>query len=127
MTAHTVNLTRPSALQLDANTPCVLEIHMPMALAHRIDPSLPPPPYRVGTITAEVFRDGHSMPLLRGLMAQIAAQILGPKYTAATLAAQTTTAKGDNVALIRPLDTWDGNAVATDRAGGGVFGFAAGY
>ncbi|AEO56425.1 hypothetical protein MYCTH_2301343 [Thermothelomyces thermophilus ATCC 42464] len=121
MAAHTVKLLRPSALQLDANTPCVLEIHMPMTLPHRLDPSLPAPPYHAGTITAEDFRDDHAMPLLRGLMAQIAAHMLGPEYAAATLAAQTT-AKDDNIVL-RLLDTWDGNAV-TDRAG---FDFAAGY
>ncbi|KAK3307615.1 uncharacterized protein B0T15DRAFT_484683 [Chaetomium strumarium] len=70
MAAHTVKLLRPSALQLDANTPCVLEIHMPMTLPHRLDPSLPAPPYHAGTITAEDFRDDHAMPLLRGLMAR---------------------------------------------------------
>ncbi|KAL2177300.1 uncharacterized protein P884DRAFT_259510 [Thermothelomyces heterothallicus CBS 202.75] len=121
MAAHTVKFLRPSALQLDANTPCVLEIHMPMTLPHRLDPSLPAPPYHAGTITAEDFRDDHAMPLLRGLMAQIAAHMLGPEYAAATLAAQTT-AKDDNIVL-RLLDTWDSNAV-TDRAG---FDFAAGY
>ncbi|KAK4040388.1 hypothetical protein C8A01DRAFT_35622 [Parachaetomium inaequale] len=38
-------LLRPSAMKIDADTPCVLEMHIPIDLPHRLDPSLPAPPY----------------------------------------------------------------------------------
>jgi hypothetical protein len=91
-----------------------------MTLPHQLDPSLPAPPYHAGTITAEDFRDDHAMPLLRGLIVQIASQILGPEYAAAALEAQATS----KASVLRLLDTWDGNVI-TDKVNN--FNFVAGY
>lgn len=40
-----VKFTRTEALQLDAAEPYVLKFHIPIPLPHRLDPSLPAPPY----------------------------------------------------------------------------------
>ncbi|KAK4238534.1 hypothetical protein C8A03DRAFT_33411 [Achaetomium macrosporum] len=120
MAAPSIKLIRPSALQIDASAPCVLEINIPITLSHRLDPSLPAPPYHAGTITAEDFRDHHAMPLLRGLIAQIASHILGPEYAPAALEAEAT----PKISVLRLLDTWDGSAI-TDKVDG--FNLAAGY
>ncbi|KAH6620887.1 hypothetical protein B0J18DRAFT_430940 [Chaetomium sp. MPI-SDFR-AT-0129] len=45
MACPPVRLVRPKAFQIDATTPCVLEINIPIPLPSRFDPSLPAPPY----------------------------------------------------------------------------------
>ncbi|KAK3293861.1 uncharacterized protein B0H64DRAFT_374723 [Chaetomium fimeti] len=72
-----IKLLRPSALQLSADEPCILEMHIPIALPHRLDPSLPAPPYHTGTILPHDFRDRHAISVFRPLMAQVLAHMLG--------------------------------------------------
>ncbi|KAK4139829.1 uncharacterized protein C8A04DRAFT_32660 [Dichotomopilus funicola] len=45
MTLPPVKLLRPDGLQIDADTPCILEVNIPITLPHQLDPSLPAPPY----------------------------------------------------------------------------------
>lgn len=122
MAVPPIRLLRPSALKIDADSPCVLEMRIPIALPYRLDPSLPAPPYHPGTITAEQFRALHAMPLLRGLMAQIVSHMFGPEYAAATLEAptQATSPPCD----LRLLATWDASTIFDKENG---LDFAAGY
>ena len=87
MAVPPIRLLRPSAMTIDAEIPCVLEIGIPTTLPHRLDPSLPAPPYHPGTITAEEFRDSYAMPLLRRLVAQIVSHLFGPEHATAALEA----------------------------------------
>lgn len=122
MAVPPVKLLLPSALKIDADTPCVLQMHIPIALPHRLDPSVPAPPYHPGTVTAECFRDLHAMPLLRRLIAQIVSQMFGPEYAAAALTAPTrATSESRNLRL---LANWDASAVVDKENG---FNVAAGY
>ena len=77
-----IRLLRPDALQLGFNESCILEVHFPITLPHRLNPSLPAPPYHNhdGGLPIDSFRDDHAMPLLRTLMAQIVAAMFGPDY-----------------------------------------------
>ncbi len=84
-----IRLLRHSAMMMDPEEPCVLEIAIPIALPHRLDPSLPAPPYHPDTMTAEEFRDSHAMPLLRRLVAQIVFHLFGPEHATAALEAPT--------------------------------------
>ncbi|KAH6631829.1 hypothetical protein F5144DRAFT_572305 [Chaetomium tenue] len=89
MACSPVRLLRPGALQIDATTPCVLEINMPIPLPYRLDPLLPAPPYILddrndndngnGNDAAipDAFRDTHVQPLVRRLIPQIAAHLFG--------------------------------------------------
>lgn len=52
-----IRLARPDGFRIDADTPCVLEMQLPIPLPHRLDPSLPAPPYHNDTIDPYVFRD----------------------------------------------------------------------
>jgi hypothetical protein len=80
-----VKLLRPNALQIDADTLCVLEVNIPITLPHQLDPSLPAPPYhnRDGGLPAEDFRDFNAMPLARALLAQVVSRMSGSEYTGA--------------------------------------------
>ncbi len=127
MEAARVRLIRPSALQMGVDTPCVLEVNIPITLPHRLDPSLPAPPYynQNDALPAEDFRDFHAMPLARALMAQIASLMFGPEYPGTILEADTprapaTSESGD----LQLLTAWECNAI-TDKENG--FDFAAGY
>jgi hypothetical protein len=91
MVCPPVRLLRPSALQIDATTSCVLEINIPIPLPHGLDPSLPAPPYILddrndngngngaddGATIPEAFRDTHVQPLVRRLTPLIAAHLFG--------------------------------------------------
>lgn len=91
MACPPVLLLRSSALQIDATTPCVLEINIPISLPHRLDLSLPAPPYILddrndndngkgaddGATIPEAFRDTHVQLLVRRLIPQIAAHLFG--------------------------------------------------
>ncbi|KAL2259233.1 hypothetical protein VTK26DRAFT_7169 [Humicola hyalothermophila] len=85
MAAPPVKLLRPSGLQIDADTPCILEVNIPITLPHQLDPSLPAPPYhnRDGGLPAEDFRDFNAMPLARALLAQVVSRMFGSEYTGA--------------------------------------------
>src|SRR4051794_39659499 len=76
--AISVKLVRPSALQLSAHEPCVLEIHIPVTLPDRLNSSLPAPPYHAGTIQPYEFCNRHAITVFRPLMAQILTYMLGP-------------------------------------------------
>ncbi|KAK3291669.1 uncharacterized protein B0H64DRAFT_446311 [Chaetomium fimeti] len=71
MALQPVRLLRPSALKIDADTPCVLEMHVPFAVPSSLDPSLPAPPYHPGNVTGDDLLDLHAMPVLRRPMAEI--------------------------------------------------------
>ena len=73
-----VGFVRPGALQLGADEPCVLEIHIPITLTHHLNPSLPAPPYHAGTIQPYEFRNGHAITVFQLLIAQIITHMLGP-------------------------------------------------
>jgi hypothetical protein len=97
MACPPVLLVRPIALQIDATTPCVLEINIPIPLPYRLDPLLPAPPYILderndndndngndngngadaGATIPDAFRDTHVQPLVRRLIPQIAAHLFG--------------------------------------------------
>ncbi|KAK3301709.1 uncharacterized protein B0T15DRAFT_577978 [Chaetomium strumarium] len=116
-----VKLLRPNALQIDANTPCVLEVNIPITLPHRLDPPLPAPPYHNrdgGGLPAEDFRDFNAMPLARALLAQVVSRMFGSEYTGAIV---------DFRPRARPFDfllvaSWECDAV-TDKTS---FDFPAG-
>lgn len=117
MAVPPITLIRHYTLPTDADKPCVLELHIPINLPHRIDPSLPAPPYHGGTTPVEVFRDDYAMPLLRGLMAQIVSLMFGPDHAATALEAQARAQVGID-------HGWHCHHI-TDRENG--FDLAAGY
>jgi hypothetical protein len=91
MVCPRVLLLRPIALQIDATTPCVLEVNIPIPLPYHLDPSLPAPPYILDdrndndndndddndNTIPDAFRDTHVQPLVRRLIPQIAAHLFG--------------------------------------------------
>ncbi len=121
-----ITLLRPDALQLNAEEPCVLEVHFPIPLPHQLDPSLPAPPYHNhdSGLSVESFCNDHAMPLLRSLMAQIVAGMFGPGYPGTILEADSAlpaTSTLDDLQLIMDFD-FDS---VTDKENG--FDFEAGY
>ena len=124
-----VKLVRPSALQLSAHEPCVLEIHIPVTIPHRLNPSLPAPPYHAGTVEPYGFRNHHGITVFRPLMAQILAHMLGlnsssdPDYINAMSNLELEVATDSNDSF-RLFATWKTDAVF-DKANG--FDFEAGY
>ncbi|KAL2192858.1 hypothetical protein P885DRAFT_16412, partial [Corynascus similis CBS 632.67] len=87
MAVPLLRIIRPIALQIDADEPCVLEVHFPITLPHRLDPSIPAPPYhnRDGGLPAEIVRDFYGTPLARALAATIVSHLFGPGYPGAIL------------------------------------------
>ncbi len=82
-----VRLLRPPALKIDASTPCVLELNIPIRLPHKLDPSITVPPYHPGTTTADDLLDFQALPVLRRLMAAAVMDLFGAEHAAATLEA----------------------------------------
>ncbi|KAK4244091.1 hypothetical protein C7999DRAFT_35544 [Corynascus novoguineensis] len=82
-----VRLILPIALQIDADEPCVLEVHFPITLPHRLGPSVPAPPYhnRDGGLPAEIVRGFYGTPLAQELAAEIVSYLFGPGYRGAIL------------------------------------------
>ena len=118
-----VQLLCPSALRIDADTPCVLEMHVPIAVPHNLDPSLPAPPYH--NVNGEDLLDLHALPVLRRLMAGIVSHMFGSEHAAAALEATTqaipTNPGAPNLRLIAEFDA---SAVANKENG---WDLAAGY
>ena len=119
-----VRLLRPSWLKIDADAPCVLEMHIPMALPHRLDPSVPAPPYHPGMVTADDLVRLHVTPVLRRVMAAIVSCLFGPQHASAALAAPTWTASAPGAPRRRFLVEYDVSAIV-DRENG--FDLVAGY
>ncbi|KAK4148410.1 hypothetical protein C8A00DRAFT_39026 [Chaetomidium leptoderma] len=119
-----VRLLRPSALKIDADTPCVLEMHVPVAVPYRLDSSLPAPPYYPGGVTDEDLLDLHAMPVLRRLMAEIVSHMFGPEHAAAALEAPTRAIPTPGAPKLRLVAEFDASTVADKENG---FDLAAGY
>lgn len=120
-----IQLVRPSALQIDADTPCVLEMHIPITLPHQLDPSLPAPPYHLGIVGAEAGLSSHAIPVLRRLMAGIVYRLFGPEHAADALNASDQallpTPGARHLRLVSDFDS----SLVIDRKNG--FNLAAGY
>ncbi|KAK4246602.1 hypothetical protein C7999DRAFT_33034 [Corynascus novoguineensis] len=119
-----VRLLRPSALKIDADTPCVLEMYVPVAIPHSLDPSLPAPPYHPGNVTGDDLLDPHAMPVLRRLMADIVSHMFGPDHAAAALEAPTQAMPTPGAPKLRLTAEFDASAVADKE---NDFDLAAGY
>lgn len=80
-----VKLLRRNGIQIDADTPCILEVNIPITLPHQLEPSLPASPYhnRAGGLLAEDFRNINAMPVARALLGEIVSGMFGPGYTGA--------------------------------------------
>jgi hypothetical protein len=112
-----VRLLRPSALKIDADAPCVLEMHVPVTVPHRLDPSLPAPPYRLDSVTSDELLYLHAMPVLRRLMAGIASQMLGPEHAVTSLEAPIQAIPNPVAAKLRLLAEFDASDVANKEDG----------
>ncbi|KAL2193867.1 hypothetical protein P885DRAFT_80875 [Corynascus similis CBS 632.67] len=119
-----VRLLRPSALKIDADTPCVLEMYVPVTISHSLDPSLPAPPYYPGNVTGDDLLDPHAMPVLRRLMAGIVSHMFGLDHAAAALEAPTRALPTPGAPKLRLMATFDASAVADKENN---FDLAAGY
>lgn len=119
-----VQLVRPSALQIDADTPCVLEMHIPIALPHQLDPSVPAPPYHLGTVGSEAVLSSQARPVLRRLMAEIVSRLFGPEHAADALEASDQAPPTPGARHLRLISDFDSSLVV-DRENG--FNLAAGY
>ncbi len=117
-----VQLLCPSALKIDADTPCVLEMHVPVAVPHSLDPSLPAPPYH--NVNGEDFLDLHALPVLRRLMAGIVSQMFGSEHADAALEATTRAIPIQGAPKLRLIAEFDASAVANEENG---WDLAAGY
>ena len=115
MAVPPIRLLRPSAMTLHAEIPCVLEIGIPIALPHRLDPLLPAPPYHPGTITAKEFRESYAMPLLRRVVAQIASHLFGSEHAKAALEVPTQATSPPYG--LRLLTTWNLSAIDDNETG----------
>lgn len=80
-----IRLVHTNALKTEATTPCVLEMHVPITLPHRLGPSLRAPPYNPDSVTRDDLLEGHTFPVLRRLMAALVSHMLGPEDGAAVL------------------------------------------
>lgn len=118
-----VQLLRPGALKIDADTPCVMEMHVPVAVPHRLDPSLPAPPYQPGNMTDEDLID-HAMPVLRRLIAEIVCHMFGSEHAAAVLEVPTRAIPIPGGLKLRLVAEFDASAVADKENG---FDLATGY
>ncbi len=134
-----VKLIRPSAFELDLAEPCLLEIHIPIPLPHRLDPSLPAPPYILNhnddlpnppgnrtTVSPEDYQTIHALPLLRYLISQIQSKLFSQptSASAAAVAATTATASSSDPDLGgQLLHSWDVSIVPDKQ---GRFDVAAG-
>ncbi|KAK3293806.1 uncharacterized protein B0H64DRAFT_398735 [Chaetomium fimeti] len=119
-----VQLVRPSALQIDADTPCVLAMHIPITLPHQLDPSVPAPPYHLGIIGAEAGLSSHAIPVLRRLMAEIVSRLFGPEHATDALKASDHALPTPGARHLRLMSEFDSSLVI-DRENG--FNLAAGY
>ncbi len=119
-----VRLVRPSALQIDANTPCVLEMHIPITLPHQLDPSVPAPPYHLGIVGGEAVLSLRAMPVLRRLIAEIVSHLFGPEHAADALRASDQAPSTPGARHLRLVSEFDSSLVV-DRENG--FNLAAGY
>jgi hypothetical protein len=80
-----IRLLRPRALKIDADAPCVLEIHIPINLPH----------------------------CYGSWCAQIASHLLGPKHTAAALEAQARATSGSAHSDVRLITKIEGTSVTS--------------
>ena len=119
-----IQLVRPSALQIDADTPCVLEMHIPITLPHQLDTSVPAPPYHLGIIGGEAVLSPYAIPILRRLMAEIVSRLFGPEYTADALKASDQALPTPGARYLRLVSDFDSSLVI-DRKNG--FDLVAGY
>jgi hypothetical protein len=119
-----VRLLRPSALKIDIDAPCVLEMHVPVKVPHRLDPSLPAPPYHLDSVTSDELLYVHAMPVLRRLMAGVVSQMFGPEHAVTALEAPIQASPDPVAPKLRLLAEFDASDVA-DKEGG--FDLAAGY
>ncbi|KAL2140149.1 hypothetical protein VTI28DRAFT_4198 [Corynascus sepedonium] len=119
-----VRLVRPSALQIDADTPCILEMHIPITLPHQLDPSVPAPPYHLGILGGEDLLNLYAMPVLRRLMAEIVSRLFGPEHAADALRASNWAVPTPGARHLRFIGDFDSSLVV-DRENG--FNLAAGY
>ncbi len=117
-----VQLLCPSALKIDADTPCVLEMHVPVAVPHSLDPSLPAPPYH--NVNGEDLLDLYALPVLRRLMAGIVSHMFGSEHAAAALEATTRAIPTLGASNLRLMAEFDVSAVANKENG---LDIAAGY
>lgn len=119
----TVKLQRPDALQVNADEPCLLKIHVPITLPHRLDPSMPAPPYHEGTVSAHNFRHHHALPVFKELMAHTLSHLVGGEHTVdiANLEFEVETKSSDQFRL---FGSWEADA-AFDKENG--FDAEAGY
>ena len=124
LTLPPVRLVRPSALQIDADTPCVLEMHIPITLPHQLDPSVPALPYHLGIVGSEAVLSLHALPVLRRLIAEIVSRLFGPEHAADALKASDQAPPTPGARHLRLVSDFDSNLVI-DRENG--FDLAAGY
>ncbi|KAL2195397.1 hypothetical protein P885DRAFT_40681, partial [Corynascus similis CBS 632.67] len=115
---------RPSALQIDANTPCVLKMHIPITLPHQLDPSVPAPPYHPGILGGEALLNLYVMPVLRRLMAEIVSRLFGPEHAADALRASNWALPTPGARHLRLIGDFDSSLVVDKENG---FNLAAGY
>ncbi|KAH6620953.1 hypothetical protein B0J18DRAFT_431109 [Chaetomium sp. MPI-SDFR-AT-0129] len=118
-----VQLVRSSALQIDADTPCVLEMHVPITLPHQLDPSMPAPPYHLA-MGAEDGLSSYARPVLRRLMAEIVSRLFGPEHAAEALKAPDRALPTPGAHYLRLISDFD-LYIIVDRKNG--FNLAAGY
>ncbi|KAK4153460.1 hypothetical protein C8A00DRAFT_15315 [Chaetomidium leptoderma] len=138
-----VKLIKPDALHLDAAEPCLLEFHIPIPLPHRLDPSLPAPPYILNhddhpnpttynnrpVTSPEDLQTIHARPLIRHLISQTLSHLFNlPPPTLPPPSSTTTpppSGGGPDPSLGGTLlNSWD-CAIVPDKQGG--FDFAAGW
>ena len=118
-----IRLVRISALKIEATTPCVLEMHVPITLPHRLDPSLPAPPYNPDTVTGDDLLERHAFPVLRRLMAAFVSHMFGPEDGAAVLKVAYRGIPAAEAPKLRLVAEFDAIPVAE----GNSFDLAAGY
>jgi hypothetical protein len=119
-----IRLVRPSALQIDADTPCVLEMYIPITLPHQLDPSVPAPPYHPGILRGEDVLNLYAMPVLRRLMSEIVSRLFGPEHAADALRASDQALPTPGARHLRLVGDLDSTLVV-DRENG--FNVAAGF